>query len=125
MYTVTSTFTAGSKAPVARVWDSLDKVQVVDRIEAALITALQRLNHAASDVEHKRAAAPTANTNPANVKYTLVITKDGAPWSNTTLEWFGLGDEMQAAMLGVINGQLSQIGSSTAAKEKKAAGKKP
>lgn len=125
MFTVTSTFAAGAKPPVVRTWENLDKMHVVDRLENVLINVLQRLNHMASDEVSKRNPTPVPNTNPVLVKYSLVIQKDGKNWSTCALEWYDLGEERQAVMLGLLTNQLNAMPSDVSTKEKKGGHKKP
>lgn len=117
MYSVESTFTAGSKPPVTRSFSGLDKGHIIDRIEKNLIQVLKQLNDVGSDAHNKKAALP--NTNPATVVYNLSIFKDGQPWSVSTFEWHGMGDEAQAATLNLLDGAFRSLPKDVAAKEVK------
>jgi len=116
-FVITATVTFdGTKPPYVRTWGPLEKSHVVDHMEMRWIRALGKLNDLATQVNHGKVPKPTT-TNPVTMKMDLNITEDGALWCNTNMTWPKMGDEQQATLIGIFEGEIEHVGKEIKAKE--------
>lgn len=95
-----------AKPPYARSWLGVEKVQVVEQLERALMKAMLKMNAISADVGRGRAPKPSC-TNPVELVLTAEVLEDGVKWSKVTFEWPKMGEEQQALMLGIVDGELA------------------
>lgn len=107
MYTVTSTFTANAKPSIVRIFEGLNKGQVIDHLEAALISTMCQLNKFASDNYHKNIKHP--RTRPVATRYSFVIQENGQMVSSRIFYWTRMSDEAQVLMLSYLNNSFNAM----------------
>ena len=128
MFEVTATTTflkadgSQAKDPYSRSWTGLEKESVVDHLEARMLKALSKLNSLSTDVIHGNAPRPET-TNPVEMRMEVVFLEDGAKWHRSVFEWPHMGIEQQEMLLGMFNGELSNLPSELKNKEIKNHGK--
>lgn len=114
-----------AKPPYARSWVGVEKVQVVEQLERGLMKAMLKMNDLSNDTVRGNSPRPASNTNPVEMRLTAEVLEDGAKWAKVTFEWPNMGEEMQAVMIGVVNGELgAAVDAETRRSERKASKKR-
>jgi hypothetical protein len=96
------------KPPLVMSWESVDKNSVME-LEASLVRWMEKLNNIATATAEGKLPKPP-NTNPIYVSCECEVTEGDALWTRTTFEWPNLGEEAQAMMIGIAEGELSIVG---------------
>lgn len=94
------------KPPVEHVYDDVTKGDILEH-EDHLMDVLKGMNKFAKDVEAGKIPR-AASTNPVTMEAEFLVEKDGALWTKQENVWPNMGDEAQAVLIGVFNGQLGK-----------------
>jgi len=116
-FSITATLKAGSKPDYTRVWDDLDKITVVEDFEHAWNRAMMKLTNISISVARGKSPKAT-NTNPVTVTANIEVLEDGKLWLKQLTEWPNMGDEQQAVLMGMIDGELSMMPGTSRGKQK-------
>jgi hypothetical protein len=95
-----------AKPPYERSWLGIEKVHVVEQLERGLMRAMLKMNSISGDIGRGKAPESTV-TNPVELVLTATVLEDGVKWAKVTFEWPKMGEEQQALMIGIVDGELS------------------
>ena len=112
-----------TKDDYVRQWTGLEKEHVVEHFEMAFNRAMMKMNKMAAEVNRGRAPKPTT-TLPVEMRMDIMITEDGAKYIRASYEWPNVGEEQQALLLGMLNGELSMMPDDIRGAEKRGGKKK-
>jgi hypothetical protein len=100
----------GSKAKdgETRSWADLSK-QDVHEFETAFNRAMTKMSKLAQDKAKGKVKWLMTKTAPCEMRMDIVINEDGVKWMRSTYEWPNMGEEAQAMLLGMIDGELSTL----------------
>jgi hypothetical protein len=114
MFNVITTFSflnadgSQAKSAIVEEWSNLEKVKVVDQLEDRLMQFLLKLNALSTDII-KGKVKKDVTTAPLEVRLEALVTKNGKKWTRAVFEWPNMGEEQQAVMLGLFNGEMDTL----------------
>jgi hypothetical protein len=118
MFTIEAVFRVPGKKPYQRTWDGLDKVQVIGDFEMAFNKAMLKMTELSLATATGNAPKPSS-TKPADMNLSVQILEDGKRWMACAFDWPKIGEEMQALLIGIVEGELSTMPQSTKGKERR------
>lgn len=98
---------SASKPEAQRAWDNLTK-QDIEGIERAMLSGLTKLNDLSTSINSGAAPDP-GTTNPVTFVSQFSVTEDGSLWFYSKFVWPKSGDETQALITGLLDGELVNV----------------
>lgn len=117
MFTIEAVIRVPGKRPYSRAWDGLDKVQVIGDFELAFNKAMIKMTELSLATAKGDAPKPSS-TKPADMRLDIQILEAGKKWMACSFDWPKMGEEAQAVLIGIIEGELSTMPSTTKHKER-------
>ena len=98
---------SSAKAEAQRAWDDVTK-QDIEAMETAMLSAQLKLLDFGKALNAGAATDP-GNTNPVTFVSTFTVTEDGALWFHNKMVWPKTGDEPQALIVSLLDGELANL----------------
>lgn len=98
---------SSAKAEAQRAWDDVTK-QDIEAMETAMLSAQLKLLDLGKALNAGTATDP-GNTNPVTFVSTFTVTEDGALWFHNKMVWPKTGDEPQALIVSLLDGELANL----------------
>lgn len=98
---------SSAKAEAQRAWDDVTK-QDIEAMETAMLSAQLKLLDFGKALNAGTATDP-GNTNPVTFVFTFTVTEDGVLWFHNKTVWPKTGDEPQALIVSLLDGELANL----------------
>lgn len=98
-----------AKPSITYAWSGLNDVQVIDGLEAALITWLGKTNATSSAANASGAAKSMLDPNPLMMTFNTIVDQDNKPWAKAFFTWYNMGDVSQALLTSLFEAELAAV----------------